>query len=76
MTYCRLWQALINKDLPSVKRYSEQLNAGHLYQLLACLVCARAWDSIKTGIDQSPMSKYEVCVRVRMCMCVCVHVRA
>lgn len=61
MTYCRLWQALINKDLPAVKRYSEQLNAGQLYRLLASMVCARAWDSIATGIDQAPMSKSEVC---------------
>lgn len=60
MTYCRLWQALINKDLPAVKRYSEQLNAGQLYRLLASMVCARAWDSITAGIDQEPMSKKEV----------------
>lgn len=60
MTYCRLWQALINKDLPAVKRYSEQLNAGQLYRLLASMVCARAWDSITAGIDQEPMSKKEL----------------
>lgn len=60
MTYCRLWQALINKDLPSVKRYSEQLNAGQLYRLLASMICARAWDSIASGIDQAPRSQNEV----------------
>lgn len=60
MTYCRLWQALINKDLPSIQLYSEQLNAGQLYRLLASMVCARSWDSIATGIDQKPMTKSEV----------------
>ena len=60
MTYCRLWQALINKDLASVKRYSEQLNAGQLYRLLASMICARAWDSIASGIDQAPLTQKEV----------------
>ena len=68
MTYCRLWQALINKDLTSVKHYSEQLNAGQLYRLLASMICARAWDSIASGIEQSPMSQNEVGVwRKRGC---------
>ena len=60
MKYCRLWQALINKDLEAVRKYSEQLNAGQLYRLLASMICARAWDSIASGIDQAPMSQNEV----------------
>ena len=60
MTYCHLWQALINRDQPAIKRYCEELNAGQLYRLLACIITARAWDSIASGIDQNPRSQSEV----------------
>ena len=60
MTYCRLWQSLIERDLPAIKRHCEELNAGQLHRLLASMVCARAWDNIATGIDQAPRSQNEV----------------
>ncbi|XP_069494012.1 aarF domain-containing protein kinase 1 [Ambystoma mexicanum] len=59
MDYCRLWQSLIKADMKGVKRYSQQLGAGDLYPLFACMLTARSWESVNRGIDQAPISKGE-----------------
>lgn len=60
MNYCRLWQALISDDQAAIRQSCEELQAGSLYRLLACMVTARAWANIETGITNSNRSHMEV----------------
>uniref|UniRef100_A0A3Q1IGX9 AarF domain-containing protein kinase 1 n=1 Tax=Anabas testudineus TaxID=64144 RepID=A0A3Q1IGX9_ANATE len=59
LNYCRLWQALINSDMPEVERYSRKLGAGDLYPLFSCMLTARSWTSVTTGISSVPVTHAE-----------------
>ncbi|KAM9355874.1 aarF domain-containing protein kinase 1 [Pholidichthys leucotaenia] len=59
MDYCRLWQALINGDMSGVERYSRRLGAGDLYPLFACVLTARSWNAVNTGISAVPVTHAE-----------------
>uniref|UniRef100_A0A8C2CMD0 AarF domain-containing protein kinase 1 n=1 Tax=Cyprinus carpio TaxID=7962 RepID=A0A8C2CMD0_CYPCA len=59
MDYCRLWQSLIKGDLKGIERYSRRLGAGDLYPLFACVLTARSWTSVNTGISQTPVTQSE-----------------
>ena len=58
--YCKLWLALINGDVDSIKLQSSRLGAADMYGLLACMVAGRSWDSIQGGVGTSTKSKAEV----------------
>ena len=60
VTYCKLWMAILQKDLVSVKNHAQALNGGELYHLLACIITARSWDSITKGVDRTAVSRTEV----------------
>ncbi|XP_073248183.1 aarF domain-containing protein kinase 1-like isoform X2 [Porites lutea] len=57
--YCKMWQALIRSDIDGVKQSSEALGVGEMYGLLACILTARSWDVVTTGIDQGPVTDHE-----------------
>ncbi|XP_069064499.1 aarF domain-containing protein kinase 1 isoform X2 [Pleurodeles waltl] len=59
MDYCRLWQALIKADMKRVQKYSQELGAGNMYPLLACMITARSWESVSGGIDRVPVTNAE-----------------
>ncbi|KAF5900782.1 putative aarF domain-containing protein kinase 1, partial [Clarias magur] len=59
MDYCRLWQSLIKGDMKGIERYSRRLGAGDLYPLFACVLTARSWTSVSTGIGQTPVTSAE-----------------
>ncbi|XP_076835092.1 aarF domain-containing protein kinase 1 isoform X2 [Brachyhypopomus gauderio] len=59
MDYCRLWQSLIKGDMKGVERYSRRLGAGDLYPLFACVLTARSWTSVSTGISHTPVTRAE-----------------
>lgn len=60
LDYCHLWQSLIWTDMKSVKKYSQRLGAGDLYPLFACMLTARSWNSVNTGIGRTPVTATEV----------------
>lgn len=61
MTYCRLWQGLLDGDTDIVKHNCQALNAGKLYPLLAGMVSARLWDSIaRAKVQRGHPSSTEV----------------
>ena len=60
LDYCPLWQSLIWTDMKSVKKYSQRLGAGDLYPLFACMLTARSWNSVNTGIGRTPVTATEV----------------
>ena len=55
-----MWQALISTDLEGIKRSSEDLGVGDMYGLLACMLTARSWDVVTSGINQENVSEEEV----------------
>nr|XP_057933954.1 aarF domain-containing protein kinase 1 isoform X2 [Doryrhamphus excisus] len=59
MNYCRLWQALISGDMSGVERYSRKLGAGDLYPLFACVLTARSWTAVNSGIGSVPVTASE-----------------
>uniref|UniRef100_A0A1A7YFC1 AarF domain-containing protein kinase 1 n=2 Tax=Iconisemion striatum TaxID=60296 RepID=A0A1A7YFC1_9TELE len=59
MDYCRLWMSLINGDMSGVERYSRRLGAGDLFPLFACVLTARSWTAVNTGISSVPVTQAE-----------------
>ncbi|XP_051941722.1 aarF domain-containing protein kinase 1 isoform X1 [Hippocampus zosterae] len=59
VNYCRLWQSLIQQDMPGVERYSRKLGAGDLYPLFACVLTARSWTAVNSGISSVPVTLSE-----------------
>eukprot|EP00904_Undaria_pinnatifida_P013132 jgi/Undpi1/894/HiC_scaffold_10.g04358.m1 len=45
--HCRLWKAMVFKDVPGIKKYCERMNAGEMYHLLAAMLTSRSWDAIE-----------------------------
>ncbi|XP_061651523.1 aarF domain-containing protein kinase 1 isoform X1 [Phyllopteryx taeniolatus] len=59
INYCQLWQALIHQDMSGVEHYSRKLGAGDLYPLFACVLTARSWAAINSGISSVPVTLSE-----------------
>lgn len=59
INYCKLWQSLIKSDLEGIKQSSKVLGVEEMYGLLACILTARSWDVVTTGIDQGPVTEDE-----------------
>lgn len=59
LEYCRLWQALINGDMKEMEQSSRRLGAGDLYPLFACVITARSWTAVNTGISSAPVTHSE-----------------
>lgn len=57
--YCKMWQSLIESDLEGIKQSSKKLGVEEMYGLLACILTARSWDVVTTGIDQGPVTDDE-----------------
>ena len=57
-----MWQSLIRSDLEGIKESSEALGVKEMYGLLACILTARSWDVVTTGLDQGPITDDEVCL--------------
>lgn len=60
LNYCHLWMSLIKADLEGIKHYANKMNCGELYGLFACILTARSWNSVVSGIGKKPVSKDEV----------------
>uniref|UniRef100_T2MA03 Uncharacterized aarF domain-containing protein kinase 1 n=1 Tax=Hydra vulgaris TaxID=6087 RepID=T2MA03_HYDVU len=60
LTYCDLWQSLINSDINGIKKCSEMLGVGEYYGLFACMVSGRSWQSIQDGIERKSITGDEL----------------
>lgn len=60
VNYCKLWTSLIKADMEGIKKYSLAMNAGDMYPLFACMLTARSWKAISSGIDKQKYTKSEV----------------
>ena len=60
MNYCKLWQAIISADLEGIKLYSAKMGVGEYYGIFACMLAARTWDTVVSGMKTTPFSENEV----------------
>ena len=61
--YTRLWGAIVSSNSHDIKKYSEKLNVGTVYPLLASILTFKSWDDI-TSNDLSRLeksSKFAIC---------------
>ena len=65
MNYCKLWQAIISADLEGIKRYSEKMDVGEYYGIFACMLAARTWNTVVSGMKKTPFSQNEVSAIMR-----------
>lgn len=59
VSYSKLWMSLINADLEGIKKYATELNCGDMYGLFACMITARSWNAITSGIDKTEITQSE-----------------
>lgn len=60
VNYSKLWLSLIGSDTEKIKKYASRLGAGDLYPLFACMVTARTWNSVSSGIAKQKVTTKEV----------------
>ena len=58
--YSQMWLSMINADIVGMKRHAEAMNVGHLYGLFACILTARSWTALRSGISRHQFSEAEV----------------
>uniref|UniRef100_A0AC35TVF2 ABC1 domain-containing protein n=1 Tax=Rhabditophanes sp. KR3021 TaxID=114890 RepID=A0AC35TVF2_9BILA len=58
--YSRLWLALLKPDKEEVKAISKEMGVGDLYNLFACIVTSRSWDSVQHGIHKRKLGEKEI----------------
>ncbi|KAL4237932.1 putative aarF domain-containing protein kinase 1 [Mactra antiquata] len=59
INYCNLWMSLIQADLKGVEKFSKNLGVGKLYPLFACMLTARTWESVTSGIEKTEVTDKE-----------------
>ncbi|OWF52261.1 uncharacterized aarF domain-containing protein kinase 1-like [Mizuhopecten yessoensis] len=57
--YCKMWMAMINADVEGIKEHATALNAGDFYGLFACMLAARSWSSITSGMRNRKVTEEE-----------------
>ena len=62
--YSGLWLSILDKDMVGMKKHSEALGVGSLYDLFACMVSGRTWVAIKSGITENKHTDLEVYIAV------------
>lgn len=70
LNYCRLWQSILRADVNGIKNYAEALGVRKLYPLFACIVTARSWHAVRTGVDRISFTKQEVVI---LWLCLSLH---
>lgn len=59
--YSKLWLAIISQNREEMRLHSKELGIKKdLYPLFACIVTARPWDIIMSGINKSTPDQSEV----------------
>lgn len=60
LKYARMWLSLLNADTNAIQQNSENLGIErNLHALLASMITARAWKSIKAGISKRSVTESE-----------------
>ncbi len=60
VNYANLWLAILRADMNGVKHWAEVMGVGNLYGLFACMLTARSWKSVTSGIHKNGRTDEEV----------------
>lgn len=52
LNYSNLWISIINADEQGIKKYAQELGAGDLFPLLACILASKPWESLMKGLTK------------------------
>nr|CAG4640769.1 EOG090X047B [Eulimnadia texana] len=58
-TYAKLWMSIIRSNVDDIQHYAGKLGVGELFGLFACMLTARSWNAILSGIDKNQISANE-----------------
>ena len=50
--YSNLWISIINADKPEIQKWAQELGAGDLFPLLACILASKPWESLMAGLTK------------------------
>lgn len=50
--YSNLWISIINADQVGIKKWAQELGAGDLFPLLACILASKPWESLISGLTK------------------------
>jgi hypothetical protein len=56
---------MLNADIPGMQAHSEELGVGELFDVFACMLTARSWARVKSGIQKSVVGEQEVSKIIR-----------
>ena len=59
ISYCRLWKAVIDGDMKSVKRACADLGVPDLYEIMSAVLTQRSWEAISGGRLNTPRTREE-----------------
>ena len=59
ISYCRLWKALIDGDMPGVKQACTDMGVPDLHQIMAAVLTQRSWETIADGKLNVPRTSEE-----------------
>lgn len=50
--YSNLWISIINADQNEIRKWAQELGAGDLFPLLACILASKPWESLMAGLTK------------------------
>lgn len=59
VNYSKMWLAMINADEEGMKRHAKAMNVGPMYGLFACMLTARSWKALSSGISKHELTETE-----------------
>ena len=51
--YSNLWISIINANPSEIKKWAQELGAGDLFPLLACMLASKPWESLISGLTRA-----------------------
>ena len=58
--YSQFWNSILKSDLEGMQKNADHLGVGKNYDVFACMLTGRSWNSIQKGIDKSEKNAAEV----------------
>ncbi|XP_055343434.1 aarF domain-containing protein kinase 1-like [Paramacrobiotus metropolitanus] len=60
LAYAKMWIAILNADIANMRVHAKELGVEEWFDLLACMLTARSWKGVSTGVQASSISPDEL----------------
>ncbi|OWA51706.1 putative aarF domain-containing protein kinase 1 [Hypsibius exemplaris] len=60
LSYGKLWLSMLDADVTGMQKHADELGVGELFDIFACMLTARSWTGVKTGIQKSVIGDDEM----------------